>query len=509
MKDCCQFWYARVILMTLIICSNTDGCYAFPPKPRKQGGMTNRPAKFPFDSRGNAQTFYRRHVNDIDDHTTAVSAASKSYSSSESSSSSPIIPSPARFYSPDNITQLHQQNPPRRRRPHPHTHSSASSSLSLRQSSIPVEFDRSRSAWEQGKDIIGVDPTSRVSTIVDSAWYAVSKKFEVLTPLSARGSSQQRRRRRLLLLNRRRTFARSSTAVPFVEPPSTTTVAPTTTTKKTDTKTEKKKDDKLSKMDVAMFVTYFCNIAVVTLSVVTVPAMAIEHNLTPHATAAFCAGVASLAPLGGVVGKLVNGFVCQHLGGQRASWIYLLALSALSLSMSFSRSLAPVGLCLIGFEFLSSIQWTSVCHVLDQNYRTKPQQMAKGIALLSLSSTFGALAAKTVGAGLLQATNWRTVSRFGSLAALAGASAMYLGGGKYQKPVVQKQDNALSVAGGQQKQSPLSSLKMILKNPVFWMIGIGHSLGYLARGSDRLLGPFLQEAGGISSKSMSNIIHYA
>jgi hypothetical protein len=502
MKDySCQFWYARVILVTLIICSNTEGCYAFPPKPRTHGGRVNRPAKVPFDTRGNTQTFHRRHVTDTDDHTTAVSA-SKSYSSSESSTSSPIIPSPARFYSPYNDTRLHQQNPSRRRQ-HPQHSASSSSSSSLRQSSIPVELDLS--AWEQGRDIIGADPTSRVSTAVDSAWSAVSKKLEVLTPLSARTILQQRRRR-LLLLNRRRTFARASTSVPFVEPPS-PAIAPTTTTKKTNTKKIEKKDEKLSKMDVAMFVTYFCNIAVVTLSVVTVPAMAIEHNLTPHATAAFCAGVASLAPLGGVVGKLVNGFVCQHLGGQRASWIYLLALSALSLSMSFSRSLAPVGLCLIGFEFLSSIQWTSVCHVLDQNYRTKPQQMAKGIALLSLSSTFGALAAKTVGAGMLQATNWRTVSRLGSLVSLLGATAMYLGGGKYQKPVVQKNDNVLSVTGGQQKQSPLSSLNKILKSPVFWMIGIGHSLGYLARGSDRLLGPFLQQAGGISGKFIYSVCY--
>ena len=494
----CQFWYARLILVTLIICSNTEGCFAFPPKPRTQGGKVNRPAKVPFDTRGNTQTFHRRHVTDTDDHSTAVSA-SKSYSSSESSSSSPIIPSPVRYYSPDNNTRLHQHNPSRRRQ-HPQHSASSSSSSSLRQSSIPLEFDRS--TWEQGKDIIGADPTSRVSTVVDSAWFAVSKKLEVLTPLSAR-TTLQRRRRRLLLLNRRRTFARASPSVPFVEPTkktNTNSVPFVEPTKKTNTKKIEKMDEKLSKMDVAMFVTYFCNIAVVTLSVVTVPAMAIEHNLTPRATAAFCAGVASLAPLGGVVGKLVNGFVCQHLGGQRSSWIYLLALSALSLSMSFSRSLAPVGLCLIGFEFLSSIQWTSVCHVLDQNYRTKPQKMAKGIALLSLSSTIGALVAKTVGAGMLQATNWRTVSRLGSLVALLGASTMYLGGGKYQKPVALKKDNVLSVIGGQQKQSPFSSLTTIMKSPVFWMIGIGHSLGYLARGSDRLLGPFLQQAGGISGK---------
>ena len=287
----------------------------------------------------------------------------------------------------------------------------------------------------------------------------------------------------------------------MAEEPSTTNKKYITTNSTTSTTT--KDIEKLSKLDVAIFVTYFCNIAVVTLSVVTVPAMAIEYNLTPHATAEFCAGVASLAPLGGFVGKLVNGFVCQHLGGQTSSWIYLLALSALSLAMSFSRSLAPVGLCLIGFEFLSSIQWTSACAVLDQHYRQTPRKMARGIALLSVSSTVGALAAKTIGAGLLQATEWRTVCRFGSVAALVGAAAMY--GGVQQPETSRSRNNALDVApsvtgGRQQSQSPLVALKSILSSPIFWMIGIAHSLGFLARGSDRLLGPFLQEIGGISSK---------
>lgn len=286
----------------------------------------------------------------------------------------------------------------------------------------------------------------------------------------------------------------------MAEEPSTTNKKYITTNSTTSTTT--KDIEKLSKLDVAIFVTYFCNIAVVTLSVVTVPAMAIEYNLTPHATAEFCAGVASLAPLGGFVGKLVNGFVCQHLGGQTSSWIYLLALSALSLAMSFSRSLAPVGLCLIGFEFLSSIQWTSACTVLDQHYRQTPRKMARGIALLGVSSTVGALAAKTIGAGLLQATEWRTVCRFGSVAALVGAAAMY--GGVQQPETSRSRNNALDVApsvtgGRQQSQSPLVALKSILSSPIFWMIGIAHSLGFLARGSDRLLGPFLQEIGGISS----------
>jgi sugar phosphate permease len=270
-------------------------------------------------------------------------------------------------------------------------------------------------------------------------------------------------------------------------------------TKTAETSAANAASSDLSMMDVALFATYFCNVAVVTLSVVTVPALAMEHCASPHSTAAFVAGVASMAPLGGGVGKLVNGFVCQRLGGRRASWIYLLALSGLSMAMSFAKSLAPIGMLLIGYEFLSSIQWTSICDVLDRHYRQNPQLMARGIALLSLSSTLGALAAKTVGAGLLQATNWRTVCRFGSLAALLGAAAMHTGVKDNRKRVAVQ----ISVSVNDEtikQQSPAAILKSILGNKLFWMIGIAHSLGHLAKSSDRLLGPFLQEAASMSSK---------
>jgi len=464
MKSPFGLLYSRIVLLALAISANS--CQAFPPKP------------FAYSK------------------STSSSSSSSSSSSKYSSTFSPL----SRLYaSVNNSAKRRQQQIPRQSHGHP--------TAPLRQSSIPIEVDRT--AWE---------PTSRVSTVVDSAWSAVSKNFEVLTLSS--DPRQIRQPRRYFVKNGRRNFASANTrlrsSIALDEPPITTTIAPKTKTISTSTTSDA---SKLSKMDISMLVTYFCNIAVVTLSVVTVPAMAMEYNLSPHDTAVFCAGVAGLAPLGGVVGKLINGFVCQNLGGQRSSWIYMLVLSALSLAMSFSTSLAPVGLCLIGFEFLTSIQWTAVCHVFDQNYRRKPIEMARGIALLSISSTVGALAAKTFGAGMIQATNWRTVCRLGSLVALVGASAMYLGGGKFQKPVPLQQQRqsiindkhgnynnradavttATNVTGGQRKQSPLAGLKIILKNPIFWMIGIGHSLGYLARGHDRLLGPFLQEFGGISS----------
>lgn len=264
-------------------------------------------------------------------------------------------------------------------------------------------------------------------------------------------------------------------------------------------------------MDVALFVTYFCNMTVLTLTVVTVPAAAADHFAHPSDAAAFVAGVAGMAPLGGGMGKLVNGFVCQRLGGRQASFLYLLGMSALGLAMSFNKSIGSVGWFLLFLDFLSSIQWTCICNVLDQHYRYKPDLMARGVALLGLSSTAGALAAKTVGAGLLRATDWRTVCRFGSVVALVGAMAMYGGVKAPLRPGRQQQQHRSEATASPSSHdhpdtskswSPLAILGSILGAPVFWPLGMAISVGFLARGSDRLVGAFLLQSTSLPSKCL-------
>ena len=260
----------------------------------------------------------------------------------------------------------------------------------------------------------------------------------------------------------------------------------------------------ISKMDVCLFATYFFNIVAVTLSVVTVPALAADYFSTPHAMAAFVAGVASMAPLGGGFGKIINGFVCQKFGGRRSSWLYLVALAILSVCMSLTTSAAPIGLILVGYEFLSSIQWTSLCYVMAQQYKQQPELMARGIAIISLASTTGALAAKTFGAALLQATNWRVVTQFGAGSALLGALAMKIGVSDPQVEATVESTDRIGAetqnAKQEEKGGGLDALKAIVSNPLFWQIGIAHSLGYLARGNDRLLGSFLQEISNLPRK---------
>ena len=282
---------------------------------------------------------------------------------------------------------------------------------------------------------------------------------------------------------------------------------PTTTT---TTTTAHKKGRSISRMDVALFATYFANMFVVSLSVVTVPAMAASHFATLSSNPVACAAalelkVASMAPLGGAMGKVVNGFVCQRIGGRTASWMYLVALGALTWGVSVTPTVGSIGTLLMMYEFLASIQWTALCLVLDEAHKDNAQSIGRGVAILSLSSYLGALTAKTVGAAMLNMSGcWRAVTRIGASVALVGAMAMYFG-------IVPSQRNESSIedvpvatnksadaAAAPKANHPASVLKSILSNQLFWMIGIGHSLGYVIRGSDRLLVPFLHHATGFS-----------
>lgn len=253
----------------------------------------------------------------------------------------------------------------------------------------------------------------------------------------------------------------------------------------------------ISKTDLILSSTYFLNMFVMNLSVVTVPALAAASFNTAALTTTFEASVASWAPLGGAIGKIVNGFVVQRLGGRRASWTYLVLLATLSAAMSSVSRPESVAFFLVLFEFLSSIQWTAMCTILDEEYKSTPTVIARSVAMMSLGSYGGALVAKTLGAALLNFTgSWRKVTQCGSVVALVAAFSMMVG---IPQPKVQPSHNSyVRQQTDATPPNPLAVLKTILSGRLFWMIGIGHSLGYIVRGSDRLLVPFLHTITGLS-----------
>jgi hypothetical protein len=295
----------------------------------------------------------------------------------------------------------------------------------------------------------------------------------------------------------------------------TTGIATTTTTRSST---------KLDTLDWALFVTYFCTVVTSCFMFVTLPSIAAEYVTHPEAVTAFVAGVASIAPLGGGVGKLVNGFVCERIGGKRSSWIYLIGLGCLSLFLSNAKSAASIGLLLAACEFLTSIQWTSAISILDVHYQDQPAKMARGIALISTASAGGAMLAKTGGAALMKLSSWRTLVQCGAGVAFLGAMCMMLGvksqtskkqrertfvSSPSQMAVVVKEGpsppQAVSTTSsnmGKSKASLASCLKAMFKNPIFWMIGLANTIGYVAR-SDSMLSAFLVSTTALPSKSTS------
>ena len=60
-------------------------------------------------------------------------------------------------------------------------------------------------------------------------------------------------------------------------------------------------------------------------------------------SAAFAGAIASVSFIGGGMGKLINGFVCQSLGGRTSGVIYLLGLAFFSTLLSTTYTIHGYG----------------------------------------------------------------------------------------------------------------------------------------------------------------------
>merc|ERR1719491_1497835 len=172
----------------------------------------------------------------------------------------------------------------------------------------------------------------------------------------------------------------------------------------------------INKLDKAIFATYFCTAFAVTLPVDLMPMIAGEQAATAGSgfvIAAFVAATASISTFCGGLGKLVNGFICQGLGGRFSSSLYLIGMSLSLVLLSLNEQISNFGYILGGLEFCSSMQWTACSLILANHYSLDPAKFAASI---------GTLTAKAGGTALLHIFNdWRVVARIGASAALAGS----------------------------------------------------------------------------------------
>lgn len=242
-------------------------------------------------------------------------------------------------------------------------------------------------------------------------------------------------------------------------------------------------------IDAALALVYFCNVFAITIPIVLTPMIAKAYNLAPSQLTSFSAAVASVAMMGGGVGKIINGIVCQRAGGITTASYYLLGLGFFSFLLSLSNAMESVRWLIFGMEFCSSALWVACSLILSNHYSEAPLAFARGVTYLSLASTSGQLLAKTVGAALLQVVDWRIVARLGGLLAVVGSMVM--------KFLVSKQ--ATLPRPTQQRTSKTSSktiiskVKAVISRKFFWMISLAHVPAQMARSSDRMLGPFLSD----------------
>ena len=249
---------------------------------------------------------------------------------------------------------------------------------------------------------------------------------------------------------------------------------------------------------------YFFTAIAVNLPIVLMPTIAGEiasskgagSNFVP---ATFIASVAAAVSMGGGIGKLVNGAVCQALGGRNSMAVYMTGISIVSLIFSFNKSHHLFGRTLSLMEFLWSIQWTASCVVLADHYSQNAAQFATAITRLSLMSTAGTIISKVGGTSLLAVASWAVVARVGALAALVGASVAYWG-----IPTQSTAQNTLRswrtntvVQPRKGTRSILDSFRQVLKRRTFWLVGFAYSAIFLARTADRVLGSFYVHVSGL------------
>jgi MFS family permease len=324
-------------------------------------------------------------------------------------------------------------------------------------------------------------------------------------------------------VERRKSTTDAAAASLHVEPPASQiiqtvvhAVLPTSSKDAVVTTAETKKATSwFQSIDGIVYCSYLCNVMALSLPVLLVPIAATDHVVVSGGTtvasaalkmASMVAGISSIATLGGAVGKFTNGFICQAFGSYACSKLYFAGLAVCSLVFSLAGNAQTMGLAYAGMEFFASIQWAALAVMLSNYYSKAPVKLAAALTALGLSSTSGQIAAKTVGMTLASTLHWRVVAQIGAATALAGGLLIARAP---QPDVAPTPEAPLSV------QSIGASLKAILGSPLFWMLALAHSMAFVARGTDRILGTFFQHmadlpqavSGGLTLSITLGLVH--
>jgi MFS family permease len=265
------------------------------------------------------------------------------------------------------------------------------------------------------------------------------------------------------------------------------------------------------KLDMILFLTYACNTFALTLPFILMPSVAAEHSLVmgPKFMAGmFIAATASISSLGGGMGKVINGFVCQRVGARQSAFFYFMVMGAFSLLFSLNKSAAAAGWILAGVEFCASMQWTAHLILLVNHYENSPIRFAAGLTKLCMASTFGILLAKIGGPTLLlYVSSWRTLARLGACVAVTGGLLARSLVTEWPKAPGHTRGNAhaplpsaTNTSNGKKTSSDLlGTFRHVLGSRLFWQAGVAHAMTYMSRSSEKVLGTFFKDTTALST----------
>eukprot|EP00979_Chaetoceros_neogracilis_P010994 scaffold2640_cov256-Chaetoceros_neogracile.AAC.8 len=265
----------------------------------------------------------------------------------------------------------------------------------------------------------------------------------------------------------------------------------------------KKLKKKFTVQDAALIMPYLCTQFALTIPVIIIPLIAADPfapgipNIHSANTAAFVGTMVSLSTFGAGIGKILNGFVCQALGGRKSGTIYMSGLAVFSVLLSTTYSMH--GMAIAGMEFCASMMWTAMSVLIAEKYESDAARFSAAIMSLSLASTTGTLLAKTLGGALLSKFHWRQVCLLSAAVAFLGSAMLHNTKDKVLEDDTKGTTRALSIPSVQKKRGArFASLKKSIINVVgsrmFFPIAFAKFTHFIVRSSDKVLGTFIIDA---------------
>lgn len=255
-----------------------------------------------------------------------------------------------------------------------------------------------------------------------------------------------------------------------------------------------KAKQKAKDKDASLILPYACTQFALTIPVLLIPIIAGDLAGTSGNTAQIVGSIVSLSTLGAGIGKVVNGFVCQSLGGRKSGMLYLLGLSAFSFMLATTNSLH--GFAIAGMEFCASMMWTAMTVLFSEKYESDAARFSSGIMTLSLASTTGTLMAKFLGGLLLSQFHWRQVCLLSAFVAALGSSILFLNRNA-NSHIINDAANSRKVSVEIEKTSPPSissifaSIKNVVGRKMFLAIAFAKFTLFIVRQCDKILGTYI------------------